>query len=271
MALIESRVDGENHVGYLALNRPEKRNAINGQMEDELFHQLDLFEANENVSCIVLSGNGSCFSAGYDRFRDKEPYSSAVGDWHLFHGRLRRWMQVRDLAIPTVAAVHGHCLGIATLVATLTDIVVIADDAKWGSGPIRGGGGWNGPTVAHLIGHRRAREIEYRNAQFTGQDAVSMGWANYSVPEGDVLRVAADIANDIARTPRESLIGKKGVMNRALDADGFVRSIEDGALVHTILDFSAAMSDMDRMLADRGLKATVDFWTNPIGNRGGGA
>ncbi len=266
MSLVETSIDAELGAGEIVLNRPEKLNAFNRELENDFFAALRQLSSDESVRCIVLAAAGRAFSAGYDLHeltadRSAGKHQSGYDDWYAFHHRLRRWRSVREADVPVVAAVHGYCFGIATLLVTMTDIVVIATDATWGAAQVRGGGGYNGATLAYIVGHRKAREIDFRSARLSGREAVDIGWANYAVPAADVLPRAREIARDIALTPRATLVTKKAQLNRLMDDQGFTRALDDGGLVHTVLDFTPGVDDMYASLHAGGVRQTVAKWT----------
>ena len=259
------RVDTGGRIAEVILNRSQRLNALTEAMEQRLFAELRRLAADPDISCIVVRGNGEAFSAGYDieehigaKGQEVPLPGSALEDWVSFRDLLARWVSVRELPIPTIAAIHGYCFGIATVFASLVDLVVIAEDAVWGAAQLRGGGGSSGPVLASLIGQRKAREIEFRAARLSGVDAVNIGWANYAVPCEEVERYARELALDIARTPREALIAKKAAFNRMMDAQGFAASIEDAALVHTILNYSDPVQALRKRVASDGFKGVTD-------------
>jgi enoyl-CoA hydratase len=262
MSIVETTVDVERGIAEIFLNRPEKVNAINSELEHGLLAALSAAGADERVRCIVLAANGRGFSAGYDlvEHTSGEDLDSAFEDWADFQPLLRRWLSVRNTPVPIVAAVHGFCYGIATLLVSMTDIVVIAEDAKWGSAKVRGGGGYNGPSLTFLVGPRKAREIDFRSAELSGREAAEIGWANYAVPADEVLSTARTIATDVAMTPRDALVMKKAQLNRLMDSQGFVTALDDAAMVHTILNFAPGARDMRASIRSVGVRDTVGKW-----------
>jgi enoyl-CoA hydratase len=214
MAVIEIEINEDTRIAEIILNRPEKRNAINEELREALLSSIAEMSSNEAINCVVLRGNGPSFCAGYD-FAGTTAPPQIIDDWRLLREHTERWLAIRSCRIPIVAAVHGPCLGVATLIATLVDFVVIAEDAVWGNGRIRAGAGYLGPALRATIGDRKAREIEFCWRQFTGRDAVEMGWANYAVPAADVLSRARALAADVAETPRDLLELMKASMNLA--------------------------------------------------------
>jgi enoyl-CoA hydratase len=264
-SLVQVAVDRETGVADLMLNRPEKLNAFNPALVTAFRESLRLLESDEGVSCILVHGAGRAFSVGYDlnssieRRAGKTEPESPLDDWRQMHQQDRTtWLAVRESLTPVVAAVHGYCLGAAAMLATCSDVVVVSDDVSIGWASVRGGGGWLGPAMSYYLGPRKARELELRYGRISGVDAAAWGWANYSVPEPEMLDKAREIALDIARTPRELLQIKKSSMNLAQDTHRFAETVGAGAMWDAIAHYSAAGQNTSRMVNELGLRAAID-------------
>jgi enoyl-CoA hydratase len=244
MGIIEVKIDKGRHVADLILNRPEKLNAFSQELVTAFNETFAELAANEDISCVVISGNGRAFSAGYDMAAGVEapPASqrSTLDDWKGMKERLAGWFAVRQSPVGVVAAVHGHCYGAAQMLATMSDVRVVAEDCHFGWAGVRGGAGWLGPAMAFFGHYGRAREMELRYGRFNGRQAWDIGWANYAVPEDEVLPLAHEIADEIARTPRELLEVKKAAMNYVLDVQGFDKVIQAAAQWDSIAPHSAS-------------------------------
>jgi enoyl-CoA hydratase len=264
-SMVQVSVDSATHVAELMLNRPEKLNAFNPTLVTqfrEAFHEL---EQNQDVSCVILRGNGRAFSVGYDLNSSIERRAgladpeTPLDDWrHMLQQDKSTWLAVRESLTPVVAAVHGYALGAAAMLATCSDVVVVSDDVLIGWASVRGGGGWLGPAMSYYLGARKARELELRYGRITGADAFAWGWANYSVPEAEMLAKAREIATDIARTPRELLQIKKQSMNLAQDTSRFAETVGAGAMWDAIAHYSAAGQHTSKMVNELGLRAAID-------------
>src|SRR5258708_10317175 len=137
----------EGSTGHLVLNRPEKLNALSGELLSRFDTGLDELLASAVVRCIIVRGAGSSFSAGYD-VGARTPAGSAderegqtgsdpgqpssVADWARIRAGIERWLRVWHCAKPVIAAVHGYCLGGATQLAVCCDLTVVASDAVIG-------------------------------------------------------------------------------------------------------------------------------------------
>jgi enoyl-CoA hydratase/carnithine racemase len=264
MSLVEISIDSKVKVADLFLNRPEKLNSFSPQLIKDFTEGLDSLVANPEVSCIVVSGRGRAFSTGYDMSvrdapKDERPGAnqSIVTAWQNAKQGIQTWLHVRDVPIPVIAAVHGYAFGAAQMLATNSDVCVVADDAIFGWAGVRGGGGWLGPAMAYYGHHRRAREMELRYGRFTGKQAWEIGWANYSVPAEEVLPLAHEIAEEIARTPRETLAIKKAAFNLVLDNMGYRQVIDAAAAWNTIAHRSEQSSVGDSHVDEVGLRAAL--------------
>lgn len=129
------KVEIENGIAWVSLNRPEKRNAMNPPLNDEMVEILDALEVDESVGVVVLTGSGDSFSGGMDLkeyFRDLDdlPYAQQI--------RKRRsawqwqWRMLLRYSKPTIAMVNGWCFGAAFTPLVACDLAIAAEDATFG-------------------------------------------------------------------------------------------------------------------------------------------
>ncbi|MBO0831309.1 MAG: enoyl-CoA hydratase/isomerase family protein [Actinobacteria bacterium] len=254
-------VEVESKVGWLVLNRPDKLNALSPEMMEEFDVALRQLSENEDVSVIVIRGEGRSFSVGYDVSRhydspEETPYS--LEDSFAIRSRISRWLRVWQTPVPVIAAVQGHCLAGAMLLALCCDITVVARDAKIGGPKLPLGGGMIGPSNSWLLGTRKARELSYvSGSSITGEEAVALGWANHAVDAGELVEFTARMASVIARTPRELLALKKRALNRVMDSQGFTESLLTSAEFDALAHHSRAVSDVRAMVESIGLRDAI--------------
>ena len=177
--------DPEPGVRRIALNRPDKRNALSNALRGEVFDALRKAYADSSIGAIIIKGNGKCFSAGYDLAQSpNEPLPRTVspgeGVWprHLVDG----WFEMWDMATPIIAQVHGYCLAGGTELATACDLVYTAEDAQIGYPPVRA---MSSPDCAYhpwLMGLRNAMEMMLTGDSISGIEAAQMGFANRAFP-----------------------------------------------------------------------------------------
>lgn len=156
----------------IALNRPEKRNALNLAACRELLSAIDRAESDPAIGVILMSGNGPAFSAGMDL---QEVLGADPGELTEVHERL--FTIIHRVRKPVIAAIHGAALAAGTGLAANAHIVIASADARFGLTEIRLGL-W--PviifrSVARAIGERRATELSLTGRIFTAEEALEFG------------------------------------------------------------------------------------------------
>lgn len=263
---IDLTYDGK--IARLTLNRPEKRNAINGAMLREFEAAVAEVGARDDVSVLIIRGAGGTFSAGYDVTpapRDAESYGSQrpradiLRDRDRLEQTLRRWMAVRDLPQPVIAEVQGYCIAGATQLCIMCDIVVAADNARIGWPALPLGGGFISPIWTWLVGPSRAKYMSFRPGSFiSGQEAADWGWATLAVPEDRLADEVERVAQEIARVPLPILKVKKQAVNRQMDIMGFSTAVRLGVDSDAILHESAAVKEIQALVREKGLRGAID-------------
>jgi enoyl-CoA hydratase len=200
--LLDRRADG---VAVLTLDDPERRNAMTADMGDALTRRCDELREDTELRAVVLTGTPPAFSAGGDlgmledlAERTRAEGLDASGFMLDFY---RRFLAVRSLPVPVVAAINGHAIGAGLCVALACDLRLVADEAKVGLnfaqlGLHPGmGGTW---FLPRLLGAQRAAAWLYTGALVDGATAATQGLALRSLPAADVLDGALALAADIA-------------------------------------------------------------------------
>lgn len=208
-------VDVEEHGGgvvVVTLNDPDRRNAMTYDMGEALHATFTSLAARDDLRCAVLTGAGTAFSAGGDLAmleeharRAREEGSDASGPMRSFYGL---FLSVRELPVPVVAAVNGHAVGAGACVALACDLVVVAEDAKFGLNFVRVGihpgmgGSW---LLPHLTDPQRAAELLYTGRLASGAEAASYGLALESLPAARVLPRALELAGEVATSAPQAV------------------------------------------------------------------
>ncbi len=179
----------------LALNRPDRRNALNMELCAALGEALERAEADAAVGAILLRGNGKSFCAGMDLHEVLSPASGPVNEMHerIFTAGMR-------MTKPLVAAVHGAALAGGTGLAANCHIVVAAEDATFGLTEIRIGL-WPFVifrAIAAALGERRATELALSGRIFGAAEAREYGLAHHVVEPAALLEKARETADAIA-------------------------------------------------------------------------
>jgi enoyl-CoA hydratase len=204
MGLVEIE-ERDTGVALVTLNDPDRRNAMTSAMGTALADAFATLAEDHALRCAVLTGAGSAFSAGGDLAmleeharRAREEDFDASTEMRAFYDR---FLSVRDLPVPVVAAVNGHAIGAGACVALACDLVVIAEEARFGLNFARigihpgMGGSW---LLPRLAGRQRAAELLYTGRLATGAEAAAYGLALEALPAERVLPRAREIAGEVA-------------------------------------------------------------------------
>lgn len=194
------KVDVEDGIAWVTLNRPDKRNAMSPTLNREMIDVLETLELDEEAQVLVLTGAGDAWSAGMDL---KEYFRETDGKAEIWQEKMRRdcsqwqWKLLRFYAKPTIAMVNGWCFGGAFSPLVACDLAYAADEAVFGLSEINWGippGNLVSKAVADTMGHRQALYYIMSGDTFTGQEAAEMGLVNASVPlaklKDEVTRIA---------------------------------------------------------------------------------
>jgi enoyl-CoA hydratase len=214
----------EGRVGLVQINRPQARNALNTPTMIEIVAALQVFDADEGIGCMVLTGDERAFAAGADI---KQMANASVVEM-LNAPFLDYWDRLQSLRKPLIAAVCGWCLGGGCELAMACDMIVAAESAKFGQpeitiGVIPGAGGTQRLTRA--VGKAVAMEMVLNNRHLSAEEALRYGLVNRVVPVESVLEEAIRLAAEIAARPPVAVQLAKEAINRA-----FETSLSEGLL-----------------------------------------
>jgi enoyl-CoA hydratase len=204
----------------LTLNRPDKLNAANLEMQEALAAELHRVARDEAARVLILTGAGRAFSAGGDRDILRQMAAGGATD----HDRLAKvhvdtMRALLGLTIPAIAAVRGPAVGYAAGLVAMCDIVVIGDTGFLSDPHVTFG--LAATTATQLIWPRRASEGTVREILMTGrrvsaEEAVSIGLANRRCADGEELATAMKIAEGLVAVPAAGVNATKVEFNRPL-------------------------------------------------------
>eukprot|EP01013_Petalomonas_cantuscygni_P024148 TRINITY_DN45728_c0_g1_i1.p1 TRINITY_DN45728_c0_g1~~TRINITY_DN45728_c0_g1_i1.p1 ORF type:complete len:264 (-),score=70.28 TRINITY_DN45728_c0_g1_i1:174-965(-) len=211
LALVEHTV--KNKVATVTLNRPQALNALNSELVAEIGSTFEALDHDDNVSVIVLTGNGKAFAAGADI---KEMSDKTFSD--VFQGRLFGALEkVKAVRKPVIAAVNGFALGGGCELAMMCDIIIASEKARFGQpeitiGTIPGIGGTVRLTKA--VGKAKSMLWNLSGEHFSAADAERAGLVSQVVPHDDLMTRANDLAERIAGFSRPvAALCKESVLN----------------------------------------------------------
>jgi enoyl-CoA hydratase len=203
------------HVALVTFDRQDALNALNFPLIAELTEALERLDRDPVCRCIVLTGAGDrAFAAGADikELARQTPTSLTVDD--EFH----RWERIKRIRKPIVAAVRGVALGGGCELAMACDMIVAAEDAKFGQPEIRLGvmpGAGGTQRLTRAIGKAKAMELVLTGDNIGAREAEARGLVTRVVPAEATLETALELAGRIAALPPVAVVAAKEAVNRA--------------------------------------------------------
>ena len=241
-------VEIKGRVGIIRLNRPQALNALNRALIEELTSAIDAFEVNDAIGCMLITGNEKAFAAGADikEMADKTFIEAYLGNFTA------DWDRIARARKPVVAAVAGFALGGGCELSMQCDIVIAADNAKFGQpeiklGVIPGVGGTQRLTRA--IGKAKAMDLILTGRMMDAAEAESCGLVARVVPAANLMEEAMKVADTIANMSLPSVLAGKEAINAA-----FETSLAEGARFERRI-FHALFATSDQK---EGMKAFVE-------------
>lgn len=203
----------------VSLNRPDRLNTVDGRMHEELTTIFVDAQEDDDIDVVILTGEGQAFSAG----GDVEWLAGLVE-----RGTLPNMMHVKqivhtllDLEKPIIARVAGPCIGLGATIALMCDIIIAADNARFGDphvkiGAVAGDGG--SVIWPHLVGFARAKQYLLTGDIMSAQEAERIGLINIVVPadklDAEVDKMAAKLANGATHAIRWTKVAVNSVLRQ---------------------------------------------------------
>ncbi len=199
-ATIETEIS--RRVATIRFNRPDKLNALNSEVMNEVVAAAEAFAADPAVGCLLLCGTGRAFAAGADIEELSRQNYATMYDADFFAG----WDRFAATRVPKVAAVQGYALGGGCEVAMMCDVILAADNARFGQpeikiGCIPGIGGTQ--RLTRLVGRARAMDMILTGRMVEAEEALAMGLVSRIVPADELDEAAREVAQTIAGYARD--------------------------------------------------------------------
>ncbi|MCX7380333.1 MAG: crotonase/enoyl-CoA hydratase family protein [Alphaproteobacteria bacterium] len=228
-------VEIERGRARITLNRPEKRNALSYALLTELHDALWDADDDKRVHSVILRGAGPSFCAGYDitpginapatgtprRTGSIYDKNTTIDDdiWRLERSQRLR-MALFDMHKPVIAQVHGNCIAGGTDIALLSDMVITADNARFGFPPARDLGALPNQMWIYNTGPQWAKRLLMTGDTITGREAALIGLAMKAVPP-DLLEAECEgLADRMALIDPDLLAANKRIVNLGLELMG---------------------------------------------------
>ena len=248
-------------VALLTLNRPDKLNAINAAMVAALDAALDAAEADDGVRAIVVAGAGRAFSAGFDLdMGTGEGPADPAAVRRALEEDFRIIMRFWDSPKPTVAAVHGYCLGSALELAVACDLTVAAEDCRFGEPEVKFGSGIVALLLPWLAGPKAAKYLLLTGEdRATAAEMQAVGLVNKVVPAAAVVDEAVALAQRIAANDTQAVRLTKRAINRSLDIGGMRQALLAALDIDVEIETNetAESREFNQILKRDGAKAAI--------------
>ena len=231
-------IDVQDQVATVTLNRPERLNAVNPQMHRELEELFGAIGYDDDINAIVLTGAGRAFCAGGDvkgmdaRVREGSARIPLRGAKRLIQSML-------EVEQPLIGAVNGDAVGLGATIALVCDIIIAAENARFGDTHIRVGlvAGDGGAVIwPLLVGVAKAKELLFTGDLVDAREAERIGLINRVVPAGKAYDEALALAKRLAAGPTRALRWTKLATNKRLKDE--VNLVLDASLAVETLSFA---------------------------------
>jgi enoyl-CoA hydratase len=220
-------------VAVVALNQPQHRNALTRELATALRHEVARASADSSLRALVVTGTGVAFCAGADLGSLGSGAVTPDAKRQVLSDYYRAFLDLRDLPVPTIAAVNGPAIGAGLNLAMCCDLRVLAEDARLAAPFVRlgihpgGGATW---LLTRLVGTGAAREMLLLGQPIDAHRALLLGLANRIVPPQQLEDAALEWARALAALPRPVLVRLKRTLLLA----------ETGASLDAVLAFETA-------------------------------
>lgn len=273
----------EDRIATIAINRPEKKNAINWEMSERIRACLKEAETDRAVHVIVFKGIGDGFSSGYDLgdgmgraprqtgnvTTEQEGDGVNVSVWDArarIAAHNEYLMDIWNCWKPVISQVHGYCLGGASGLALACDLLIAGEDARIGYPPVRAiAPGEELAIFAWHVGLKKAKELQLTGDSLTAKEMLRYGCANYVFPNDRLDDETRKIARRIANIDVELLSLSKKAMNRAFEQMGFELSLRSASEFVTLAGRLPSNSEFKRRARDNGMRDALDWRDGPFG------
>ncbi|MDP8254927.1 MAG: enoyl-CoA hydratase/isomerase family protein [Candidatus Alcyoniella australis] len=224
------RIERKGDICHVILDRPDKRNAMNSVMWEELGTAADELNAMEGVRCGILRGEGKSFCAGIDLSLENNELLSLMqeqnkatltrGMWDLIRRYRSSYEKMSNIPFPLIGALHGHVLGSGFELSLVADFRIAArgtlfaiPEVKLGMQPDMGGCA----RLAKLIGQPQARRLVYTGEQIDTDEAERIGLVQIVVEPDELMDKAEAMAAQIAANAPLAVQSAKKVFLRSMD------------------------------------------------------
>ncbi|MFT4881683.1 MAG: enoyl-CoA hydratase [Salinirussus sp.] len=257
----ETRKQGS--LALLTLNRPEKMNALNGELITGLCEAVERAEGDPDVRVVVLQGAGDdAFSAGYDIESDggsDQPVPTVDSLLDSFEDSTVHIHAIWDCNKPVIAAVDGYCLAGGSDIAMACDMVVASEDSEFGYPGLRMGG--VPPTLVYpfVMNLHESKELLFSGKVVDAERARELGMVNRVVPQDDLLETVMAEVEEIRKMPGNNVRILKHVVNGVAEMQGAKPMFKYSELFDSLGHHTEYGKEYYRVAKSEGIQAALEY------------
>jgi enoyl-CoA hydratase len=239
------RTEKERGIGWIIFDNPARRNAINGAMWRGIPEAMARFDADSDVRCVAFRGAGTeAFSAGADisEFDQVRAERDAVAKYDDLLDRVLH--SIQDSLKPSVAMIHGFCLGGGLEIALACDLRYCGESAQFAIPAAKLGLAYNiegHKRLLETVGHAWAREIMFLGRRYGAQEAVAMGLVHRVMPDEELEPFTLGVLETLAQNAPLAIANSKTVIEQYVKSEGS----PDGARMRAAIERCAHSDDYE--------------------------
>jgi len=272
----------ENGIATITLNRPDKANTLRLEVIDGLDAALADANRDRGIKVIVLQGAGDNFCGGFDFSGGLEHYEGLQEEQYdpgmdvnfvtnQYLSYLPKFMGLWRGSKPTIAKVHGYCVGGGSELALCADLVIASDDARLGTPYSRVWGCHLSGMWVYRLGLAKAKYYALTGEWISGKEAAAIELINFSYPLEELDQRVRELAEKLATIPLTQLVAMKLIVNQAYDNMGLQGTQTLGPILDGIMRNTPEGRDFVRVAGAEGVKGAVTKRDGPFADYSQGA
>jgi enoyl-CoA hydratase len=266
-----------NGIATITLNRPEKANTLRMEVIEGLDDALRDANRDPAIKVVVLEGAGDNFCGGFDFSGGLDHYDSIREDgydpgmdvhWvtNSYTSYINRFMGLWRGLKPTIAKVHGYCVGGGSELALCADLVIAADDARIGTPYSRVWGCHLTGMWVHRLGLAKAKYYALTGEWVSGQEAAAIELINCSYPLEELDARVQELAERLTNIPLTQLISMKLIVNQAYDNMGLQSTQTLGPILDGVMRNTPEGREFVNVAVSEGVRGAVTRRDGPFGD-----
>lgn len=267
----------EGAIVTLTLNRPEKYNTLRTEVIQGLNDGLRNANQDADVKVIILEGAGNSFCGGFDfsdglehyggiKEENYDPGRDVMGVTNQYTSYINTFMGLWRGAKPTIAKVHGYCVGGGSELALCADLVIASEDARFGTPYSRVWGCHLTGMWVYRLGLAKAKYYALTGEWISGREAADIELINFAYPLEELDARVSEVAEKLATIPLTQLTSMKLIVNQAYDNMGLQSTQTLGPILDGVMRNTPEGRDFVRVAKAEGVKGAVTRRDGPFGD-----